>query len=493
MINIERNYESLVVSETSFKHYTYGYSLTKQLNMVDDRLPIVDEEQDVSTPNRQDPQDKDRDSELDFKHVGCCNPASRFHRFLALIFMCLLGFGSYFCYDNPGALQEVFKDELNITTTQFTLIYSIYSWPNIVLCFLGGFLLDRVFGVRLGTNIYLVILLAGQLVFAGGGILGTFWLMIVGRFIFGIGAESLAVAQNNYAVLWFKGKELNMVFGLQLSVARLGSTVNFWVMQPIYDYVKQYYPDNAIGIVMLLAASTCVFSLLCALILGWMDKRAERILRRDINSKGEVAKLSDITTFKITFWMVSVICVAYYVSIFPFIALGKGFFMEKFNLPPEEANNVNSILYLISAVASPLFGFIIDKTGHNVDWIFLAVSSTMGAHSLLTFTMVNPYVGMVIMGLSYSVLASSLWPLVALIVPEYQLGTAYGFCQSIQNLGLAIVTILSGLIVDKSHGDYVWLEVFYLGWLTVAFVANTVIYVYDRKTKGNLNRAPTKT
>ncbi|XP_037894714.1 major facilitator superfamily domain-containing protein 1-like isoform X2 [Glossina fuscipes] len=466
MINIERNYESLVVSETSFKHYTYGYSLTKQLNMVDDRLPIVDEEQDVSTPNRQDPQDKDRDSELDFKHVGCCNPASRFHRFLALIFMCLLGFGSYFCYDNPGALQEVFKDELNITTTQFTLIYSIYSWPNIVLCFLGGFLLDRVFGVRLGTNIYLVILLAGQLVFAGGGILGTFWLMIVGRFIFGIGAESLAVAQNNYAVLWFKGKELNMVFGLQLSVARLGSTVNFWVMQPIYDYVKQYYPDNAIGIVMLLAASTCVFSLLCALILGWMDKRAERILRRDINSKGEVAKLSDITTFKITFWMVSVICVAYYVSIFPFIALGKGFFMEKFNLPPEEANNVNSILYLISAVASPLFGFIIDKTGHNVDWIFLAVSSTMGAHSLLTFTMVNPYVGMVIMGLSYSVLASSLWPLVALIVPEYQLGTAYGFCQSIQNLGLAIVTILSGLIVDKSHGDYVWLEVFYLGWLT---------------------------
>lgn len=30
------------------------------------------------------------------------------------------------------------------------------------------------------------------------------------------------------------------------------------------------------------------------------------------------------------------------------------------------------------------------------------------------------------MGLAYSMLASSLWPLVALIVPEYQLGTAYG-------------------------------------------------------------------
>uniref|UniRef100_A0A1B0ALG0 Major facilitator superfamily (MFS) profile domain-containing protein n=1 Tax=Glossina palpalis gambiensis TaxID=67801 RepID=A0A1B0ALG0_9MUSC len=122
--------------------------------------------------------------------------------------------------------------------------------------------------------------------------------------------------------------------------------------------------------------------------------------------------------------MVSVISLAYYVSIFPFIALGKDFFMEKFKSLLEEANNVNSILYLISAVASPLFGFIIiHKTAHNMDWIFLATSSTTGAHSLLTFTMLNPYVIMVIIGLSYSVQASSLWSLVTLIVPEYQLGT----------------------------------------------------------------------
>ena len=31
------------------------------------------------------------------------------------------------------------------------------------------------------------------------------------------------MAQNTYAVSWFKGKELNMVFGFQLSVARYPS------------------------------------------------------------------------------------------------------------------------------------------------------------------------------------------------------------------------------------------------------------------------------
>lgn len=54
-----------------------------------------------------------------------------------------------------------------------------------------------------------------------------------------------------------------------------------------------------------------------------MDRRAQKILNRNDNPSGEVAKLSDIITFKVTFWMVSVVCVAYYVAIFPFIALGK--------------------------------------------------------------------------------------------------------------------------------------------------------------------------
>ena len=40
---------------------------------------------------------------------------------------------------------------------------------------------------------------------------------------FSLGGENLAVAQNTYSVNWFKGKELNMVFGLQLSFSRVVS------------------------------------------------------------------------------------------------------------------------------------------------------------------------------------------------------------------------------------------------------------------------------
>jgi hypothetical protein len=83
----------------------------------------------------------------DTRSEGCvsiaCNPRKVFFRYFALIFMCLLSFGSYFCYDNPAALQDHFKKDLKISTSTFTAFYSWYSWPNVVLCFLGGYLIDR--------------------------------------------------------------------------------------------------------------------------------------------------------------------------------------------------------------------------------------------------------------------------------------------------------------------------------------------------------------
>ncbi|KAJ3657090.1 hypothetical protein Zmor_016119 [Zophobas morio] len=154
----------------------------------------------------------------------------------------------------------------------------------------------------------------------------------------------------------------------------------------------------------------------------------------------------------------------------------------------QEANNINSLVYLISGIASPVLGLVIDKVGKNISWIILAISATICSHSLLAFTTVTPYVAMVSMGLAYACLASSLWPLVSLIIPEYQLGTAYGVCQAVQNLGLAVFTIVAGDIVEK-YG-YTWLEIFFLSSLTVALVATFVLWFTDTWQRGMLNMTP---
>ena len=97
-----------------------------------------------------------------------CDPRRVFYRYFGLFFMCFLSFGSYFCYDNPAALQDNFKQDLKISTTVFTTFYSVYSWPNVILCFFGGYLIDRVFGIRWGAIIFSFIVMLGQMVFALG-------------------------------------------------------------------------------------------------------------------------------------------------------------------------------------------------------------------------------------------------------------------------------------------------------------------------------------
>ncbi|XP_046853367.1 major facilitator superfamily domain-containing protein 1-like [Xenia sp. Carnegie-2017] len=431
--------------------------------------------------------DKEKDKDL----TGCgntplCNPRHRFHRYFFLVFICTLSFGSYFCYDNPGALQQQIEKDMNVATAQYTLLYSLYSWPNVVLSFLGGFLIDRVFGIRLGAILFSLLVLSGQIVFAIGAYIGNFFVMESGRFIFGLGGENLAVAQNTYSVAWFKGKELNFVFGLQLSISRVGSTVNFNVMKPIYDmFSHRYHGHVALGWTLFVGVLFCCLSLLAAFALAFFDRRAERLLKREETKTGEVIRLSDIKDFPLTLWIIFFICVSYYVAVFPFVGLGVLFFEYKYDMTPALARIVTSIIFIVSACASPFFGILVDRFGRNIFWIIFGVLMTLGCHMYMAFTFWQPFVSMVTMGISYSIVACALWPLVALVVPENQLGTAYGIMQSIQNLGLALANMAVGAIVDSK--GYLFLEVFFCAWLCLALMSSILLYLADAAKGGKLN------
>jgi len=417
-----------------------------------------------------------------------CDPRTSLHRYFALFFMCFLSFGSYFCYDNPAALQDHLRQDLVLTSTQFMSFYSWYSWPNVVLSLFGGFLMDRLFGIRLGAVIFASFVFAGQLVFATGAYLNLFWLMDAGRFVFGMGGENLQVAQNAYAVGWFKGKELNMVFGLQLSMARIGSTVNMNIMGPVYDLVKKKFDGPSyqlMGIVLFLAAFSCVVSLLCSLYMGYLDKRKQEALHTEALETGEKVSLWDVKDFPLSLWLICAICVFYYAAVFPFIGIGLVFFEQKFGLSPSSANAVNGLVYIISAAASPIMGFLVDRTGKNLFWVMLGVLSTIFCHAMLAFSFINPYVSMSIMGVTYSILASSLWPMVSIVIPDHQLGTAYGLMQSIQNLGLAVISIAAGSIVDAK--GYLVLEIFFIACLCLALISCTILFLLDLVRKCGLN------
>lgn len=57
--------------------------------------------------------------------------------------------------------------------------------------------------------------------------------------------------------------------------------------------------------------------------------------------------------------------------------------------------------------------------------------------------------------------------------------------QAIQNLGLATIAMAAGWIVD--HIGYMWLEMFFLGWLAIAFTSVILLWMNDYNRRGCLN------
>ncbi|XP_015686540.2 major facilitator superfamily domain-containing protein 1-like, partial [Protobothrops mucrosquamatus] len=198
-----------------------------------------------------------------------------------------------------------------------------------------------------------------------------------------------------------------------------------WVYWKVHDLFGST-GHTTLGIALLIGGITCIFSLVCALILAYLDKRAEKILCKEQGKTGEVIKITDVKDFSLSLWLIFLICVCYYVAVFPFIGLGKVFFIEKFKFSSQAASAINSIVYVISAPMSPIFGILVDKFGRNITWVMCAVVGTLASHIMLAFTFWNPWIAMCLLGVAYSLLACALWPMVAFVVPEHQLGTAYG-------------------------------------------------------------------
>ena len=93
--------------------------------------------------------------------------------------------------------------------------------------------------------------------------------MLVGRIIFGVGGESMNVAQSAIVTVWFKGKELAFALGINLSISRLGSVFNANITPTVCE-------NYGLGTALFVGFAICVFSLFNAIGLVMIDAKAEK-------------------------------------------------------------------------------------------------------------------------------------------------------------------------------------------------------------------------
>jgi MFS family permease len=376
---------------------------------------------------------------------------------------------NYYFYDALSPLKSTLEKEFGFSSTNYGLFVSVYSLSNVFLCMavVGGIILDK-FGIRPTGFIFVSFMTIGALVTAYGasdiytsggwgyGFMSSFMpsyspelkMMLFGRFLFGLGAETSIVVISKIIVKWFKGKELALAFGVKLGLARIGSALAF-VISPILI-------DSPAGWNMAIwfAALFVTAALLVFMIYMMLDLKLDRQTQQNgiavVSDPFRLSDLKELITNR-SFLYVTLLCLTFYSAVFPFFSFSADFFLNKFNLSIKDSGMISFLMPIGTVIFTPLFGFIVDKYGRAATLMIYGSLVLVFVHTCFAFTMINPYVLMVILGIAFSLVPASMWPSVAKLVEEKKIGSAYGFMFSVQNIGLWIFPLLAGIVLDSTN------------------------------------------
>lgn len=368
---------------------------------------------------------------------------SNLYRWLVLVVISLAMFGNYYIYDSISPLADVLKTQLGFTDANIGWLNAIYSIPNIVMVLIGGLIIDY-FGTRKSTFLFAALCLAGAIITVLSGNLVS---MAAGRLVFGLGAESLIVAVTTALAKWFRGRELSLAFGVNLTIARLGSFAALnsptWA-RPLYENWR--WP-------LLISVTMGVVCVVAALCYWLMENRADRRYALEEASETDRVVFADLFKFGTSYWFVVLLCITFYSAIFPFQTFAVKFFIEAHGSTREYGGFLSSLLTLSAMIFTPLFGYLVDRVGKRSLFMMLGSALLIPVYLMMAYTSINLLVPMAMMGIAFSLIPAVMWPSVAYIVDQSKLGTAYGLMTMIQNIGLAGFNLLIGWANDHWHAS----------------------------------------
>ena len=361
-------------------------------------------------------------------------------RWSVLVFVSLAMFGNYYVYDSISPLADVLKRQLHFSDADIGTLNGIYSLPNVIMVLIGGIIIDRI-GTRRSTILFACLCVCGAVVTT---LHPALWSMATGRLIFGLGAESMIVAVTTALAKWFKGKELSFAFGLNLTIARLGS---FAALNSATWARSLYASWRGPLLLAAVISLTCVIG---AVVYWILESSAARRYQLGDASKPDKIEWQDVFTFSRSYWYIVGLCAVFYSGIFPFQTFAVKFFIEAHGTSRELGSFLSSMLTLFAMICTPLFGLLADRIGKRSQLMMVGSVLLIPVYLLMAYTHVSLYVPMSMMGIAFSLIPAVMWPSVAYVVQEVRLGTGYGLMTMIQNIGLTIFNFLIGWANDIS-------------------------------------------
>ena len=370
----------------------------------------------------------------------------------------------------------------------------------------------------------------GQMVFSIGVTYRHFIVMVLGRFLFGLGGEILEISQATVTTKWFQNYGLAAALGLNLTFSRLATALNdnlspfladkfgsvpvavwtgcfsafisfgativlLFVNTPknrqlaSVDNAYQPLVENHVSMSASLSA-TDLFERIDSnhITEGAAEQIEDDAASEDYDEEDERIHLSQVFKFEARFWLLFFTTIFIYGSVVPFFHVCTDFFEKKwYRGDSQMAGRVMSVPDFISAVGSPLCGIIVDRLGHRSTLLPLSGILILINHALLSYTTISPFVAMSILGVAYSMFASVLWPCVPFVVGRHQIATAYGLMTVALNISLfSFPLIVAKIRENYSEDDFSGMQVFFMGMCALSILSSSLLLVLDYKKGSQL-------
>lgn len=392
-------------------------------------------------------------------------------RWAVLLLVGFTLFTNYYFYDAFSTLKQLMIDEFNFTNYEYGLFASFYSVPNtfLAMAVIGGIFLDK-WGIRITGFMFVFCMAFGAMLTAYGaseiyqngfgyGFMQSFLpsyspelkMMLLGRFFFGLGAETSIVVVSKVLVKWFKGKNLALAFGLKVGFGRLGT---FAALQASPFLAGE--DGSGLNLAIWLAAMLVCIGLLVFIIYMFFDFNLDKQISsgkdyvKAATNQFRMKDIGDLFTNR-AYIYIALLCLTFYSAVFPFMQYAPDLFFHKFGMSKLASGQIASILPFATAIMTPLFGIFIDRKGRSATVMIFGALILVFVHLTLALTNISPIVPMALLGVAFSLVPSAMWPTMVKLVDENKIGTAYGLMYSIQNLGLWAFPILAGKILDLTN------------------------------------------
>lgn len=386
---------------------------------------------------------------------------SKAARWAALAIVSFTMMWGYFLTDAMSPLMTMLEVEMHWSSSDFGIFNWAYCWFNVFLFMLifGGIILDKM-GVRFTGLMSCTLMVIGAFIkyyaveyispdVEAGYIFGIrtqVFVASLGYAIFAVGTENCGITVTKVIAKWFKGYEMALAMGSQVAVARLGTALAM-IVSPLI--VKNFSMSTPLFLALILLT----IGLLAYISFCVMDAKLDKQITVE-QGEDDTFHLSDLKAIVSNrgFWLIALLCLMFYSAVFPFMKYATSLMENKYGMDSFWAGWIPALIPMGNLIMTPLFGGIYDKHGKGATIMIIGSFMLILVHLMFALPLLNywwfaAFIA-IVLGVSFSLVPSAMWPSVPKIIPEKQLGSAYALIFWVQNIGLGFVPLLIGWILN---------------------------------------------